>query len=124
VRKLIESGELKFDYIKSNYFRVIHVDGAWGGVTPQLNIQMAVFNERSAIPKQMVQEIKSDGTLGQVMSEKTVVRDALVREVEADLVMNLQMAKNIIVWLQQRVGQIEALMSEQAQKGKKEEREE
>jgi hypothetical protein len=118
VRKLIESGELKFDYIKSNFFRVIHVDGAWGSVTPNLNIQMAIFNERRAIPKQTVQVINPDGTIGEEIPEKRVERDAVVREVEADLVMNLQTAKHIIIWLQQRVAQIEKLVTEAQNKEK------
>jgi hypothetical protein len=122
LQKIIESGELKYDYIKSNYFRVVHVDGVWGGVTPQLNIQMAVFNERSAIPKQTVQEIKADGSIGRALPEKTIARDALVREVEVDLIMNLQTAKKVIAWLQDKVDQIEALVSEQAQKTKKEQK--
>jgi len=119
MRKLIEGGELKFDYIKSNLFRVIHVDGAWGSITPSLSIQMAIFNERRAIPKQTVQVINPDGTIGPEIQEKRVERDALIREVEADLVMDLQTAKNIIIWLQQRVTQIEQLVIE-AQKKEKE----
>jgi hypothetical protein len=111
-RKLIESGELKFDYIKSNLFRVIHVDGAWGSVTPHLTVQMAIFNERRAIPKQTVNVINPDGTIGDEIPEKRVERDAIVREVEADLVMDLQTAKHIIAWLQQRVTQIEKLVTE------------
>src|SRR6185295_1880712 len=86
--KLIESGEIKFDYIKSNYFRVLHVDGAWGGITGKMAIRMAVFNERSAIPKEVVHEVGRDGKIGKEVRGKRQSRDAIVREVEADLVMD------------------------------------
>src|ERR1044071_5805732 len=99
LRKRIEQEGLKFDYIKSNYFRVIHVDGVWGGVTPNLNIQIALFNERNAIPKQVVHEVKPDGAIGRELPEKRNSRDTIVREIEASLIMDVQTAKVVIGWL-------------------------
>lgn len=116
VRKVIESGRLNFDYIKSNYFRVIHCDGVWGGISPKLTIQMAVFSERNAIPTQTVQEVKADGAIGEELLERRTVRDAIIREVEANIVMDLQTAKVIVGWLQGKVNQIEALVNGQTAK--------
>lgn len=116
-RKIIEAGEIKFDYIKSNYFRVLHVDGVIGAVTPKLNIRMAVFNERSAIPQEVVQRVSQDGTIGEEITEKRITRDAIVREVEADIVMDLQTAKIIISWLQARVDQLEGVIKLAQHKG-------
>lgn len=113
LRKQIEREGLKFDYIKSNYFRVIHVDGVWGGVTPNLNIQMALFNERNAIPRQIVHEVKPDGTIGHELPEKRDGRDTIVREIEASLIMDVQTAKVLIGWLQDKVDQLESLISTQ-----------
>lgn len=44
--------QIRFNYIKSAQFRVIHADGAIGGVTPNGFIHMALFNERAAIPRE------------------------------------------------------------------------
>lgn len=84
---------------------------------------MAVFNERRAIPKQTVQTINPDGTIGQEIQEKRIERDALVRELEADLVMDLQTAKHIIAWLQERVTQIETLVTQAQDKASEKEQE-
>jgi hypothetical protein len=110
--EIIESGEIKFDYIKSNYFRVLHIDGAWGGVTPKLMIRMAVFNERSAIPKEVVQQVNAEGNLGDEIIEKRIARDAIVREVEADLVMDLPTAKSLMYWLQDKIDAVESILKE------------
>ena len=41
---------LKADYIKSNLFRVVVADGAFGGLTPRGNIHIDFWSERRAIP--------------------------------------------------------------------------
>lgn len=115
-RKIIESGELKYDYIKSNYFRVIHVDGAWGGITPRLSIRMAVFNERGAIPTQTVQAVSPEGTVGEEIFEKRASRDSIVREVEADLVMDLATANVLVTWLQDKIKKLETIIETQTTK--------
>lgn len=116
--RIIQAGEIKFDYIKSNLFRVLHIDGAWGGITPKMDIWMAVFNERGAIPKQIVQRVKEDGRIGEEILEKRLSRDAIVREVEADLVMNLATAKSIAAWLQDKINKVEQALQAQKEKGK------
>jgi hypothetical protein len=56
--------ELVFDYIKSNLFRVIPIDGAFGGLSPNgREIRMALFNERRPIPQKTIHPLTADGTL-------------------------------------------------------------
>ncbi len=45
------SNRIEFHYRKSNYFRVIKVNGAWGGLTPQADVQMSIFSERLPLPE-------------------------------------------------------------------------
>ena len=75
--------EIAFDYIKSNFFRVIHADGAFGGLAPNGNIHMALFSERQAIPTKVVYSVEGTG-IGPEISDKREEREALVREVEVD----------------------------------------
>jgi len=98
---------VKFDYIKSNFFRVVHADGVVGGVTPALDIHMDVWSQRAAIPRQIVHEMKPDGTLGEEIREERTVRDAIVREVEVGLVLNREMAEALIDWLREKINQVE-----------------
>ena len=68
---------------------------------------MAIYNERHAIPREMVQEIKPDGTLGEVIQSETVVREGIVREMEVDVLMNVEVAKGVINWLEDKIILIE-----------------
>ncbi|KPK75620.1 MAG: hypothetical protein AMJ79_10680 [Phycisphaerae bacterium SM23_30] len=106
---LNELKEINFDYIKSNHFRVIHVGGAHGGLGPKGNmIQMALFSERNAIPQRETYAI-DEGKLGNLKESKG--RDAIIREVEVEVLMDLNTATAIRNWLNDKIKQIEQLTS-------------
>lgn len=88
-----------FDYIKSHHFRVIQADGAIGGITPSGNIHFALYSERHAIPKRLVHQLNDDGSLGSPIQSETVARDAIVREMEVDVLLNVAVARNLYQWL-------------------------
>ena len=94
-RKTGDSREntITFHYLKGNSFRVIHVDGALGGRTPQGCVTITTFSERPAIPRETSHNIQSDGTLSKEYQE--VTRGGIVREMDVDLMMNLQVSKDI-----------------------------
>ena len=97
--------KVKFHFIKSNHFRVVHVDGAHGGITPDCHIFAAVFNTRAPIPQIAVQRI-TDNTLGDEIREERVGKDGLVREVEVGLMMNLNTAEGIHRWLGEKIASL------------------
>ena len=93
--------EVTFHYIKSNHFRVIHVDGAHGGPVPQVNaIQIALFSERVPIPQQITHSLR-DHKLGDELSR--VGRDGVVREVEAELIVSIDNAETLGKWILAKV---------------------
>jgi len=92
--------EIAFDYIKSNFFRVISVDGAFGGLGPSgRSLHMAVFSERRALPRRIVHSVSPDGLLGEELRDRRETRSAIVRELEADLTMDLPAAVALHKWL-------------------------
>jgi len=100
-------GELEFNFEKSNFFRSIHVDGFFGGVSPaNLLLHMAVFNERQPIPQKVFHPVK-DGVLQPETMEKRVVRSGLFREVEADLIMNMEVAMALRAWLDEKITEMQ-----------------
>jgi len=110
VKVLTEPSEVKFDYIKSNYFRVIRVDGAHGGMGTNINsIQMALFSERRAIPKTEIYPVV-DGKLGK--PSKKISRDAIIREVEVEAIIDLETAKAIKNLLDENIKNIENIKSQ------------
>jgi len=41
---------IKIHYHKANFFRVVHVDGVFGGITPSRNIFVSLYNQRTPLP--------------------------------------------------------------------------
>ena len=99
--------EIRFYYLKSNQFRVVHVDGAHGGITPRGFIQMALFSERAPIPRETVQDEN-----GREISEKRVERKGLVREIEIEAIFTLETAKMLRTWLDANINGLEKLREE------------
>ena len=103
---------LAFDYIKSNYFRTARADGVWGGPNGHLDLVMAFYSERSAIPQHIVHVFDGD-RLGDEIKERRVSRDAVVREVEFCASMSLSVAKGFRDWLDANIKAIEEMSSKQ-----------
>jgi hypothetical protein len=108
--------QVKFDFIKSNYFRTIHADGVWGGLNGHLDIAMAFYSERPAIPQQITIPI-TNGKLGNEIEDKRVGRDAVIRDVEISVTMNVEVARNFRQWLDNTIKAIDEI--NQKEGGKK-----
>ena len=62
-----QAQEIHFFYDKSRHFRVVHVDGAHGGLAPsgsadEMNITVSFYNERRPIPREEIVTV-ADGNL-------------------------------------------------------------
>ena len=96
---------VRFHYIKSNAFRVIHVDGVIGGPTPNGNLHASFFNERAPVPTMAEYELspvsENSAQLGKQIGRAG--KDGFVREVEVGVMMNLDMAKKLHAWLGEQI---------------------
>jgi hypothetical protein len=90
---------INFDFVKSSQFRVIHADGAFIGLT-QTGLTVNFFTERQPIPRRVVHKVGKDGAIGEEIMEQRVVRDAIVRDAEVSILMNMDVAKRVIEALQ------------------------
>ncbi len=93
--KIVRALELHWQ--KSNFFRVIHADGAYGGFTPDQYIHFAFYNERRSIPRRTRVLISEEGS--PATEEITDINRGAEREVEVDVVMDLETAMNFHGWL-------------------------
>lgn len=99
--------EIQFSYIKSTQFRVVHADGVIGGITPRGLLHMAVYNERPAIPQLVVQHMSEGGQLGATI--KQLGRTGVVREIEVDLLLDMETVEALHRWLGDRLTQAKEL---------------
>jgi hypothetical protein len=103
---------IPFHYIKSVFFRVLHVDGALGGITPRGLLHIAFYNERQAIPQTVFHPISEEGRLGEEISDRRVTKGGIVREVEADVLMDERAAAELYKWLGERLADLKRLKAE------------
>ena len=99
------SRTVEFHYIKSNGFRVVHADGAWGGPTPRGNIAVTFYSERVPLPQLLVHELNSSGQLGKEVSRET--KKGYVREAEVQVMMDLRVAEGLVEWLQNKISTVQ-----------------
>jgi hypothetical protein len=95
---------IRFHYLKNPQFRVVHVDGAIGGITPRGLIHCAVYSERPAIPQSTVQDVTPEGRLGDETGREG--REGIVREIDVDLMLTKQAATELRDWLDKRVNEL------------------
>ena len=111
---LMTDREIEFHYLKSNRHAEIKVDGALGGVSPTgESMFISVYTERAAIPKKTVHKWNEDGSLGEVLNEKTESIDGIVRSVEATLHLNIDQAKLLQEWIGEQISIFEKVRGKQ-----------
>lgn len=94
---------LYISWQKSNFFRVIHSDGAWGGLTPKGMLSIAFFSERAPIPR--TTSLKIDISPGSNVASASGAervddsREGIVREVECQILMSVDSARLLQQWL-------------------------
>jgi hypothetical protein len=96
--------ELRIRFSKSQFARTIYADGAWGSVTGQGNIHMALYSEHLSLPEENILFLDSDGR-GREQSESTA--KGLQREIEVEIIMSPRIAKAIRKWLDTKIQEAE-----------------
>jgi hypothetical protein len=103
---------VSFFYIKGTQFRVVHSDGAIGGITPRGFIHCAFYNERPAIPQVQTHNVSPEGQLSDPVSTEGKV--GIVREIDFDVIMTKQAAVDLRDWLTQQINALDQIAQAQA----------
>lgn len=93
--------KVRFFYIKSSQFRVIHVDGVIGAPTPNGFLHFGVYSERAAFPQSSEHTLSPEGRLSPPTSEEG--KRGIVRELDTDLIMNIETATELRDFLTEQI---------------------
>lgn len=100
-----------FEFTESQHHRVIHVDGAWGGITGQRLIHMDLFSEYMSPPDSINVQLEA----GKPPKELARVGgEVITREREVTAMLNLRTAVAIRDWLSQKIDELVAVSEEVA----------
>jgi hypothetical protein len=91
--------KVRFVYSKARHHRTLHADGAWAAVTPQLEVQFALFNDLRLMPNEVTNLVTKEGGVGAEVSKdppETDMPGHVLREVDVTVVVSRNTAKNLI----------------------------
>lgn len=104
--------KVQFHFLKSPLYRTIHVDGAFGGVTPRGLLNLLLFSERFPIPDVTLHAVTAEGGIGPELLDDRQSRSGVVRELEVGAVMTLGAARALREWLDRHITRLEELEAE------------
>ena len=110
-KKILKPGdEVSFKYEYAEQFKTIYANGVWGGPNAYGDIVMNLFVEKAKPPEESKHAIREDGTL----EEKSRVpsKDIIVRELQVGIFLNLNVARSIKNWLDQKIKVMESSIAE------------
>ena len=96
--------EVTYRFTHSIHSRKIPVDGIWGGVTSTGNISVALFTDTPPIPDSITHSVE-EGQRGAETSRE--VENVIEREVQIEFVLNLDLARVVRDWLNDRIEEAE-----------------
>lgn len=96
--------KIKFRFEKDDDYRIIPVNGVWGGTTPRGDIFVELFHESLPLPKEVTHAMSPDGRLGQEIERKPA--DPVHRTVFVGMALTAEHAESIGIWLQQKALQV------------------
>ncbi|MCB9046364.1 MAG: hypothetical protein H6550_09510 [Chitinophagales bacterium] len=88
--------------ISPNY-RALHVDGAYGGVTPKGFINLSFYSERFPIPKSTDFKIDEKTKSISKIKDSDDSKDGILKEYEFGIYMDLETTKKIVKFLNDKI---------------------
>jgi hypothetical protein len=107
--KKLEQQVLVLKYLFEEDYNPKYVNGGYGGINPKGEIVLNFYLERSALPTSQTFKI-NDGKLESEITEERKPSDhknSFVRYIQNGIVLNLQSAKEIKSWLEDKINLLE-----------------
>ena len=86
---------VKFVFNRSNSYRAVHCDFAWGSITPQNALTLFIMSETYPHPISLTQDFTKEGSNALEERKGPKGHAVIEREVEVGLIMTPEVALNI-----------------------------
>lgn len=104
MKEKLKENEIKVFNKISHNFRELHVDGAFGGLTPKGLLNINFYAERFPIPKSITLNLSDKSTIDSDDS-----KSGIIREFEFGVYMDLNVAKQISDFLINKISEFDQL---------------
>ena len=102
--------QLTFKYIFTYDYNPLYINGAHSGITPRGELVVNFFQERPPLPNAITHDINQNGTIGsEVAVDPEDLNKSLVRFVSTGVVVSYQTARELHLWLGEKLKEMEAI---------------
>ena len=91
--------KIRFRFKKDDNYRIVPVNGIWGGPTPRGDIRVDFFHESQSLPEVVEHEMTPEGTLGKELGQRS---PEIQRTVSVGIILTVEQADSIGRWLQKK----------------------
>ncbi len=98
--------EIEFDYKRNPEYRVVYVNGAYGGPSPKGEYKIDLFLEQQVAPDRIKHSVNESGKLGDEIMRLPADRP-VCRELQVGVIMTVGEARNLANWILLRIGEFE-----------------
>ena len=96
--------KITFRYEKDEDYRLIPVNGVWGGATPRSDILVDLFHESYTLPEVLTHAVTPGGQLGEEV--KRTPTGEIRRKVFVGMVLTAEQAESIGRWLLEQAREV------------------
>lgn len=107
-----EKRKHRFKFVKTPGYKTFHVDGFWGSYSANGQFSIDLYNQKHEIPEEQIYEVQD----GNAMPLDVQQPSYGIREIEACIVLDLNLAIILKDWLSERIGEAKKLQKENNQK--------
>lgn len=98
----------------SPFYKPVHVDGVYGGITPRGLLNVSFFSERFPIPKSTEFRIDHENKTVSKIKDSADSKNGIIREYEVGVYMNLETAKSLNKFLAAKIEELEKALLEKS----------
>lgn len=102
--------KITFRFSKDDHYRLLPINGVWGGPTPRGDIMVDFFHESQALPEVVTHAVTPDGQFGNEL--KRTPRSEFHRTVLVGMMLTAEQAESIGRWLQEKAREVRARSGE------------
>jgi hypothetical protein len=103
----VKPDALSFRFERDPGYRIVPVNGIWGGPTIRGDIRVELFYECQSTPVSVTNKVSSDGLGDETTREPTA--DVFTRTLMVGMMLTAEQAQSIGQWLQQQAEQVMAV---------------
>ncbi len=92
----LPSEQLIINYVKSNFHRVIRIDGFHSTLKNDGDIMLELFSERRSIPKRVHLTLDDEGEVKDALVDPPATPSQIDRELEVSLSMSIETATSLV----------------------------